>query len=211
VDRLGNTLTIARRSTGEIDRITTPNGRYMDFTYDNSYGHSGLMLSARDHAGRQVSYQYDANRLWRVTDVAGGITEYGYDPTVPNTNRMVTIKDPRGIVYLANQYDANGRVIGQTLADSGTWQFAYTLDGTGKVTQTDATNPRGFVTRVNVNADSWETGITQALGRPEQQTTTYVRQPGTNFLNSMTDALGRQTTFTYTANGYLASVTRPGP
>jgi YD repeat-containing protein len=211
VDRLGNTLTITRDFHSRITRITTPNGRWMEFT---THPNSGKVLSARDNAGRQVSYAYDATtgRLWRVTDVAGGVTEYTYDNIDPAvSNRIVTIKDARGIVYLTNQYDANGRVALQTLADSGTWQFAYTLDGTGKVTQTDATNPRGFVTRATFNADGWETSITQALGRPEQQTTSYAVQPGTNFTNSMTDALGRQTTYAYTTAGYLQSVTSPGP
>ena len=46
---------------------------------------------------------------------------------------------PIGIVFLTNQYDANGRVTLQTQADSTTFQFAYTLDGTGRVTQTDVT------------------------------------------------------------------------
>ena len=213
IDRLGNTLTITRELTGggNLLRIPTPNGRWVAFT---TQANDGKILSVRDNAGRQVSYQYEpiTGRLWRVTDVAGGVTEYTYDNIDPGvSNRIVTIKDPRGIVYLTNQYDANGRVSRQTLADSGIWQFAYTLDGTGKVTQTDATNPRGFVTRATFNADSWETGITQALGQPEQQTTAYAPQPGTNFTNSMTDALGRQTTYTYTATGYVASVTSPGP
>jgi RHS repeat-associated protein len=207
VDRLGNTLTITRNYLALIDRITTPNGRYVEFTNDPG---NGQVLSARDNAGRQVSYQYyDPYRLWKVTDVAGGVTTYTYDPTV--TSRVVTITDARGILYLTNQYDANGRVSVQTLADSGTWQFAYTLDGSGKVTQTDATNPRGFVERAAFNADGWETSITRALGQPEAQTTTYARQAGTNFLNSMTDALGRQTTYAYTTAGYLQSVTSPGP
>jgi hypothetical protein len=31
-------------------------------------------------------------------------------------------------VYLENEYDANGRVERQTLADGGEFAFAYTLD-----------------------------------------------------------------------------------
>jgi YD repeat-containing protein len=33
-----------------------------------------------------------------------------------------------------------------------------------KVTQSDATNPRGFVTRATFNADGWETRITYDTG-----------------------------------------------
>ena len=46
---------------------------------------------------------------------------------------MLTIKDARGIVYLTNQYDANGRVSRQTLVDTGVWLYGYTLDAQGKV------------------------------------------------------------------------------
>jgi len=208
IDRVGNTLSITRRNTGEIDRIITPNGRWVEFTSHPNYRQ---ILSARDNAGRQITYEYNANNtLWRVTDVGGGVTEYTYVP-YPNDSRMLTIKDARGITFLTNEYDANGRIFRQTQADNTTWQFAYSLDGNGKVTQADVTNPRGFVTRVAFNADGWETSITNALGQPEQQTTTYVRQAGTNLVTSMTDALGRQTTYTYTAAGYLLTVTRPGP
>jgi YD repeat-containing protein len=39
---------------------------------------------------------------------------------------MLTIEDPRGTTYLTNQYDTNGRVTKQTLADGNTYQFAWT-------------------------------------------------------------------------------------
>ena len=45
----------------------------------------------------------------------GGVTEYTYDIA----HRMLTIKDPRSIVYLTNEYDVNGRVSKQTQADGG--------------------------------------------------------------------------------------------
>jgi YD repeat-containing protein len=46
---------------------------------------------------------------------------------------MLTVKDACGITYLTNQYDTNGRVTLQTQADSTTYQFAYTLNGSGRV------------------------------------------------------------------------------
>ena len=49
---------------------------------------------------------------------------------------MLTSKDPRNITFLTNQYDANGRVSRQTQADNSTYEFAYALDGNGKVTRT---------------------------------------------------------------------------
>ena len=46
----------------------------------------------------------------------------------------------RGIVFLTNHYDSNGRVDLQTQADMTTVEFAYTLDGLGRVEQTDLTS-----------------------------------------------------------------------
>ena len=209
IDRVGNTLTITRGSNGLISRIISPNGRWVEFTYSGAPW--WFVTQVRDNSGRTVNYQYDSSgtQLLQVTDVAGQATTHTWDST--NTDRVLTIKDPRNIVFLTNHYDANGRIDLQTQADSTTYQFAYTLDGNGKVTQVDVTNPRGYIRRITFNSSGYSLTDTRAQGQPEAQTTTYVRQIGSNLVTSMTDALSRQTTYTYTTNGYLATVTRPGP
>src|SRR5262249_21385475 len=133
----------------------------------------------------------------------GGITEYGYDAA----NRMTTIKDAPSIVYNTNQYDTNGRVIQQTHADSGIYQFAYTVDANNKVTQCDVTDPRGNIRRVTFNADRYSLTDTHALGKPEQDSLTYERQATSNFISSKIDPLGRRTSYAYDANGNLTSMT----
>ena len=64
---------------------------------------------------------------------------------------MLTLKDARGIVWVTNLYDATGKVIQQTMVDSGTYLFNYTMSGSN-VTQTDVTDPRGIVSRRTFNA-----------------------------------------------------------
>ena len=202
-DRYGNQITITRSggSSGNITQITSPNGRWMQFAYDSS----NRITQAKDNAGRTVNYTYDAGgRLWKVTDPAGGVTEYTYD----SANRMLTVKDARAFVYLTNEYNSAGRVTKQTQADNSTYQFAYTLDTNGKITQTEVTDPRGKVRRVTFNSNGFTLSQTRALGTPEQQTYSYSRQAGSNLLLSMTDPLSRTTSFTYDAMGNLASVTR---
>jgi hypothetical protein len=66
-------------------------------------------------------------------------------------HRLTTIKDARNIVFLTNEYDTSDRVFRQTQADTTTYQFAYTVDGGGLVTQAEVTNPRGYVRRVAFN------------------------------------------------------------
>jgi YD repeat-containing protein len=201
-DRYGNKLVISRQGLStHIDRISTSNGRWVELSYD---GTSNRITQVRDNLGRTVDYTYDgSSRLWKVTDVGGGITEYGYD----SSHRMTTIKDAKGITYLTNQYDSNGRVTLQTMADSTTYQLAYTLDGSGKVTQTDVTDQRGNVRRVVFNADGYATSEKFAYGTGIEQTVTYTRQSGTNLLTRVTDPLGRNTDFAYDSSGNVTSVT----
>ncbi|MES1244717.1 MAG: RHS repeat-associated core domain-containing protein [Acidobacteriota bacterium] len=199
-DRWGNQLTLLRDANRNLTRVASPDGRSIDFTY----GTANRITEARDNAGRVVTYQYDASgRLWKVTDPEGGIEEYGYDAA----HRMTTVKKPTGAVMVTNVYDANGRVTRQTLADGGIYQFAYTLDGT-RVTRTDITDPRGNVRRLTFNAGGFVIDETRALGKPEQQTTTFERAAATNLITAVTDALGRRTAFSYDARGNVTSVTR---
>jgi RHS repeat-associated protein len=199
-DRYGNTVSLTRNGV-QITRISSPNGRTIDLSYDAA----SRITEATDVLGRTVRYTYDPQgRLATVTDVAGGVTEYTYDAS----HRMLTVKDPRGNLFVQNEYDANGRVIKQTYADGGTNTLAYTLDANGQVTQTDVTDERGFVRRTRFDANHALVGETHALGQPEQQTLSYERQAGTNLLLKVTDALGRQTTYTYDALGNTTKVTR---
>jgi len=201
-DRNGNRLVIERDSTVDLrmTRIAAPNGRWMEFTYDGS---STRIAQARDNIGRTVNYTYDASgRLTQVTDPAGGVRQYTYDAA----HRMLTIQDARGIVYLTNQYDANGRVTLQTQADSTTYQFAYTLDGSGKVTQTDITDARGNHRIVTFNSSGYP--LTDTKGCSCGSGVTYERQAGTNLVTAMIDALSRRTEYAYDSMGNVSSVTR---
>jgi RHS repeat-associated protein len=202
-DRYGNQLTITRSggNSGNITQLTSPNGRWLQFTYDTG----NRVSQAKDNTGRTVNYTYDpSGRLATVTDPNGGITQYTYDAS----NRMLTIRDARNIVFLTNQYDGSGRVTLQTQADGSTYQFAYSVDGNGKITQTDVTDPRGTVRRATFNSNGYLTSNTKALGLPEQQTRTYERQAGTNLVLSVLDPMSRKTALTYDVMGNATSITR---
>ncbi|HLC42259.1 MAG TPA: RHS repeat-associated core domain-containing protein [Methylomirabilota bacterium] len=201
-DRYGNRLTIARifPNNQRIGRITSPGGRWVDFTYDASY----QLTQIRDNTGRAVNYTYDTNyNLLTATDPSGGVTQYTYDAN----HRILTIRDARGVVYLTNEYDAASRIIRQTQADGTTYQLAYTLDVNGKIIQTDVTDTRGFVRRLTFNANGYVLTDTRALGTPVQQVITYMRDSA-NRVTSVTDPLGRRTDSTYDVQGNLLTLTR---
>jgi RHS repeat-associated protein len=205
LDRNGNQLTLTRALanglTGNLTKITTPNGRSLTFSYDTS----NRITQVTDILGRTIIYTYDASgRLWKVTNPMTGVSEYTYD----TSHRLLTNKEPNGNLHVTNTYDANGRVQTQTQADGTTYQFAYTLDGSGKVTQTDMTDPRGMVNRMTFNSDGYTLTSIDALGQPEAQSTTYEWQAGTNLLLSVTDQLSRKTAYTYDSKGNVLTVTR---
>lgn len=206
-DRYGNYISINRDTAGNVTKIVSSSGRWIEFTNDTV---NNRITQAKDNAGRTYGYVYDASsRLWKVTDPENGVTEYTYD----GAHNMLSVKNPRGITVMVNEYDANNRVVKQTLANGGTYQFTYTLDGQGKVTQTDVTDPRGKVRRTSFNAAGYLTSVTKALNTPEQQVTTYNRVAGTNQKDNVIDALvvggnNRKTAYTYDAKGNILTVTR---
>ncbi len=197
-DRHGNTVSIIRTSQKQISKVISPNGRWIEFTYDSS----DRVTQAKDNIGRTVNYTYDASgRLWKVTDPMGGVIEYTYDAS----HRMTSIKNPRAIVYETNEYDANGRISRQTHADGGVYQFAYTLDGNGKVTQTDVTDPRGNHRIVTFNSSGYVLTDTRTCC---SGSITNERQTGTNIITSITDQVGHRTEFAHDAMGNVTSITR---
>ena len=200
-DRYGNSINITRFSgAGPISRITSSNGRYFDFTYNASK----RITQITDNIGRRVKYDYDSQgRLWRVTDAANKVEQYAYD----SAHRMTSITDKRGNTMVTNVYDANGRVVHQTLADGAEWKFAYTVGSTGKVERTRVTNARGYDTLMIFNGSGYVTQVTYAVGEPAQQTYTYQRASISQFVTRITDPLNRVTSLTYDPMGNVTSTT----
>ena len=113
-DRTGNVLTITRDGFRAVTQVTEPGGRTLFFTVTTISPAIARLTQVRDPLGRTVRYDYSpSGRLVTVTDPAGGVTRYTYNAA----GGIVSITDPRGITYLTNEYDAQGRVIRQTQID----------------------------------------------------------------------------------------------
>ncbi|MFI6697850.1 RHS repeat-associated core domain-containing protein [Streptomyces sp. NPDC050509] len=200
-DRHGNTIKLTRLTAagrGEITRITGPSGRWISLAYDTNH----RVSSAKDNTGRTTRYAYDsAGRLETVTDPAGKVSRYTYDGT---SNRVKTAVDARGITYMTNTFDTDGRVKDQTLTEGAKYAFEYTQTGAGKVTSATVTQPGGSVRRVEFDADGYGVKDTQAHGSPLARTTMYERGPY-HRIDAVADPYGRRTELTYDANGYVTS------
>ena len=202
-DANGNTTTLVRGNASQpiqITQVTDAVGRSLNLSYDNF----NRILSITDPIGRTVQYTYNSQgTLSTVTDLAGGVTRYAYD----SNNRITAITDARGITYLQNSYDANGRVIQQTAADGGITKFDYTLLNplvpTSPVLVTVVTDPLGNRTQYHFNPQGFPIDITDALG----EKAIFTLDPGTNKVLSTTDPLNRTTTYTYDTSGNMTSAT----
>jgi YD repeat-containing protein len=214
-DRNGNEirLTWSGQSTfgsgkDNILRVTSPNGRWIAFTY---YPGTGLVQTASDNIGRTVNYTYDGSgRLWKVTDPLNYVTEYTYD----DGNRMIKIKNRNGVEYVANEYttaaDAPtpvGWVKKQTHADGGVYEFTYDVVN-GKSMETTVTDPMRHRRRVTFNPAGYSLVDVRAEGEPEETTTTSDRPSGSNFVETATDAALHLTTTEYDTMGNATRITR---
>ncbi|WP_194714289.1 RHS repeat-associated core domain-containing protein [Noviherbaspirillum soli] len=198
-DRLGNQVTVSG-STGQIQRIATPNGRYLDFSYDSANRISRIL----DMAGRAWTYAYEDGMLSSITFPDQSTERYSYDAS----RRMVSVTDRRGNTMVRNEYDASNRVTRQTLADGSVYAFAYSSDAAGRISSTDVTDPRGLVRRVTFHQSGYPLSDTEAHGTALASTAVYSRPTADGQLAAMTDSAGRRTDYSYDAKGNLTSRTR---
>lgn len=199
-DRYGNQIQF-NYNGGLMNQMVSPSGRTITLNYDSS----NRVTSAVDNSGRTIGYAYNsAGDLATVTYPDQTTEQYTYD----GNNRMLTMQDRRGIVWVTNQYDANARVVKQTYADNTAYQFAYTTNSSNVVTATNVTDPDGNQEQVTFDPVSkYPLTDTLAYGTSLAQTTTYVRE-GSGLIDSTTDALGRTTTYSHDALGNVTGLTR---
>jgi RHS repeat-associated protein len=222
-DPNGNTVTLTLNPSQplQITQITDAVGRSLNLSYDSF----NRITSITDPIGRTVQYSYNGQgTLATVTDPGGGITSYAYD----SNNNLTAVTDARGVGVARNTYDANGRVVKQTLADGGVFAASYTPLGfvtpasptdypaspaTSPVLNTIVTDPLGSQSSHRFSPIGLFINITDAEG----QTRTVARDSShNNIVNSISGngsctvcppaSAGAQT-FTLDANGNFLSQT----
>ena len=209
-DRNGNTVTIVR-SGSQIQQIIEPGGRALTFQYSG-----GGISQITDPLGRTVTYTYEpptggyaTPRLHTATNMAGGITTYGY----AGPYNIGTVTDARGITYLTNTYCSTSggaicppdpAVVSQTQADGGTYTFDYVVTSRA-VTQATVTDPRGNTTVHRFNGRNQPVSTVDALGQQTRMTRDYV----SNQVLEVRDPLNRLTKYTYDLAGNVNAILDP--
>lgn len=220
-DRFGN-VTEYQYDAGNVSRILSPNGRYIDLNYDAQ----NRIVSAVDPIGSTWRYEYNARgMLAKVAYPDGTFRRYEYrtysTPELPGTTSFVwnllnAIYDQRGNRLLFNEYDApaettgngigtSGRVVRQTLADGGVYTFQYDhFDGSNYATL--VTHPDGSQRRVWFDGGIYPATDTLAYGTQIAQTYTFERDTDGRMIARI-DPLGRRTEYAYDGGGELIGVT----
>lgn len=218
-DRFGNTLSINRlefenasQGGGEIQTVTTPNGRWLQFSYGVCVAATSTkcVTQITDNGGRTISYGYNSNgQLTSVTDVRGGVTRYGWAACTSSITctELTSITDPLGRVTQVSYDPTTGMVTQQTQPNGGTWKYAYTLGTGGAVTGVVVTDPDGNESSTTLDSTGYPTQNIAGFGSSLAQTSTATYETGTGLLASTTDPLGRTTTYTYDAQGDPLTIT----
>lgn len=211
VDQNGNPQTLAYDGSGNLTSIIDSSGRTFTFAAD---GH-GRMTSMTDPIGRTWQYSYDGNgNLVLVRDAAGGVTQYTYDAN----HHMISAVDARGVTFLRNTFDGQGRVVTQTNARSFTTMLAYSTPVAGATTITDplgnttqhaydgalrliqVIDARGGTASCTYDSNNNRTSTTNQNGN----TMTFAYDGQAN-LTGIIDPLGNTAGFTYDAKNNLVT------
>ncbi len=247
-DSSGRTLSV-RDARGNVP--VTPAGYLTQYTYDDTdhvltvtdargnvttsaYLDNGLLhTTQRTDVGsvtRTTTYDYDsANRLWKTTMPAGGVTERLYWPddslkSVESPTHSKASFDYDNAGQLTTKVEPNGNALGATPSD---YTWTYTYDGSGN--QITAAHPDAASSSIAYDElnrpTSWTDPLTHAhsvtydangniLTRTDALThVTSSTYDKLDRLTSVKDPIGqttgKTTDYSYWATGELKSVTTP--
>jgi YD repeat-containing protein len=150
-DAAGHLLRFDRDASLNLRSLDASDGQGVAFASDNQF----RLIDAKDTRGNHVSYQYDVpGRLVYVQHADGQVTLYTYD-SGHRVTRMSVIHKPGEdpAVVFTNEYDNRGRVVRQTLADGGVYQFEYTSGSDNQNKHIKVTEPSGRVLEVSRPSD----------------------------------------------------------
>jgi len=189
----GQGLTFLYNSSGQVGSITDAAGEPVSLTYDGS-----LLSQVALPDGQDVSYGYNTDgELTSVTDPGDAEWQYTYN----SAGLLATVEDPNQNLTVQNTYNSSGQVTQQEDGDGNYTYFTYTTTSSG-VSETNAEAPKGGITSY-----LYVGGMLQEEIGPVDDAATYSAY--NEFLEpvTVTDPMGRDTSYGYNADGDLTSET----
>ena len=191
-DRNGQKIRLSYRG-GALDAIVTPLGDRLQAAMRD-----GRLVQLKDSLGRTMQYRYENGLLSDVVHMDQGITHYEYD----SRGFLVRAVDQAKVTYLCNEYDGNGRVILQTLANGDTYKAEYCREKrTVRVT--------GSIGNKTVLYTCGRKGEILSAEYGDGSRQSYAYDGAGNRIGS-TDRLGNETRWKYDAVGRMVEETKPG-
>ena len=213
IDRNGNRDTYTRDDKGRVAKVKGANGGELTFTYNKE----DYLIRVADHTGREVRLWYRYGKLWKFVNPLGYAYTYGYS----ENGKLESVLTPRGIIGVKNEYDAEGRVLKQTMADGSIVELRY-----------DDGNMRTYMLEPNGNLVSYdsddrcrnlktvyEDGEESYQYNDQNLRTLYVDKNGNETryrydekgnLTGITNALGEQAEFSHDKEGRLLTAAVSG-
>ena len=207
---LTGTTTLTYNNGNELTSITYPSGQYLNFAYNAQ----GQRIQSVDQSGYTLAYSYDdLGRLVGLSDGSGMVVTYTYN----NLGQLSEKQNGNG-TYTTYAYDAAGNLTSEINSAPGgaiNSSFVYTYNVLNEITS--MTDAAGNVPSYGYDATGQLTEVTL----PGGQSITYVYNAAgdrtevinnvtpTNYASNADNEITQvgQATYTYDANGNLATVT----
>ena len=215
-------------SNGLLTKVTDPAGNAYQYTYKTialTSSNTMQMQSAKTMALAPMLMMQPVlddppptpttPPIQTMVALLTGTTQPGTPPTsytyVYEDSRFQTAltgKLIQGVRYSWFTYDANARVIETKHAyDTERYQFAYTLDASGKVTATTVTNPLGKATTYSFDANGNQVSL-DGKASTHCPASFAMRQYDSNgYMSASTDFRGNITAYESDAKGQLLKTT----
>ena len=173
-------------------RVTNAAGAVTEFVY-NTYGQLTSVTNAKKDA---ITLSYDTNGF--LTNVVGSLPASRLSFTYDNMNRVRTVSDSQGYT-VTNSYDYLDRLTRMDYPDGTSEVIVY-----NKLDAVMMKDRRNQWTRTFYNAGRQPTAVADALGR-----VTHFDWCNCGALGSITDPLGRMTTWIRDIQGRVTSKIYP--
>jgi len=182
IDRNDHYLKFFYSESGQLETVVNDSEAHFDFSYEK-----GRLTQVVDNTGRTLSFAYSEGLLTSSADEEGNTYTYTYN----KVGKIIQVTNPLGIAAVENEYDDQGRVISQKMADGGKTTSVYD-DDTKSVTFTEQNGNE----ITYVHDDRYRS--VQTIYADGTETSVYDDQ---NQLTSYTDKLGNRASYKYDERG----------